>query len=86
MTKSAKAIIKEKDLETCTKVERDVFMCDMRTKEALLIVLPKSEYNQVKLLATSHLIWKALENSFEGYEHSKKFWKIVLKVMNILRN
>ena len=47
-------------------------MCDMRVIEALLIALPKIEYNQVKSLATSHLIWKALENSFEGDEHSKK--------------
>ena len=47
-------------------------MCDMGAREALLIALPKIEYNQVKSLATSHLIWKALENSFEGDAHSKK--------------
>ena len=47
-------------------------MCDMRDREALLTALPKIEYNQEKSLATSHLIWKALENSFEGDTHSKK--------------
>ena len=47
-------------------------MCDMRTREALMTALPKIEYNQVKSLATLHLIWKALENSFEGDAHSKK--------------
>ena len=47
-------------------------MCDMRAGEALLSALPKIEYNQVKSLATSHLIWKALENSFEGDAQSKK--------------
>ena len=47
-------------------------MCDMRAREALLTTLPEIEYNQVKSLATSHLIWKDLENSFEGDAHSKK--------------
>ena len=72
LTKYEKTIITEEDLETCTKVERDLFMCDMRAREALLTALPKNEYNQVKSLATSHLIWKALENNFEGDAHSKK--------------
>ena len=47
-------------------------MCDMRSREVILTVLPEIEYNQVKSLATSHLIWKALETSFEGDAHSKK--------------
>ena len=47
-------------------------MCDMRAIEALLSTLRKIEYNQVKSLITSHMILKALENSFEGDEHSKK--------------
>ena len=71
LIKSEKTIISKKDLEICTKVERDIFMCDMTAREALLTALPKIDYNQVKLLATSHLIWKALENSFEGDAHSK---------------
>ncbi|MDF3675386.1 hypothetical protein [Enterobacter hormaechei] len=45
LTKSAKTIIEEKDLEICTKTERDIFMCDMRDREALLAVVPKIEYN-----------------------------------------
>ena len=43
-------------------------MYDMRAGEALLIAFPK----MIKSLATSHLIWKALENSFKGDEHFKK--------------
>lgn len=56
LTKLVKTIIKEKDLEACTEEKRDLFMCDMRDREALLIVLPKIEYNLVKSLPTSHLI------------------------------
>ena len=48
-------------METWIEVERDLFMCDMRARETLLTAL-----------ATSHLIWKDLENSFEGDAHSKK--------------
>ena len=47
-------------------------MCYMRAREALLTVLSEIEYSKVKSLATPDLIWKALENSFEGDEHSKK--------------
>ena len=45
LRKSEKKIIKEKDLETCTKVETDLFMCDMRAREALLTTLLEIEYN-----------------------------------------
>ena len=72
LTKLEKKIIAEKDLEICTETERDLFMCDMRAREALLTALSKIEYNQVKSLVTSHLIWKALETSFESDAHSKK--------------
>ena len=71
LTKSAKTIIVERYLENCTKDERDIFMCDMWAREEILTALPKIEYNQVKSLATSHFIWKALENSFKGDAHSK---------------
>ena len=72
LTKSVKTIIEEKDLESFSEVERDLFMCDMRAREALLTTLPEIEYNQIKSLVTSHFIWKALENSFECDANSKK--------------
>ena len=71
LTKIMKTIIKEKDLETCTEAKRDLFMCDIKAREGLLTKFPKIEYNQVKSLAISHLIWKALENIFEGNDYSK---------------
>ena len=43
LTKTSKTIIAEKYLETCTGEERDLFMCDMRAREALLYTLPKIE-------------------------------------------
>ena len=67
-----KIIIVESALENCIEKEREIFMCDMRAREALLSALPKIEYNLVKSLNTSHDIWKALENSFEVDEHSKQ--------------
>lgn len=45
LKKIAKTIIAEKDLESCTEEERDIFMCDMRAREALLTALPKIAYN-----------------------------------------
>ena len=47
-------------------------MCDMSAREALSTAIPEVEYNKIKSLITSHLIWKALETSFEGNAHSKK--------------
>ena len=60
LKKFVEMIIVEKDLEIFTEVERHLFMCDMRAKEALLTTLPEIKYNTVKSLATSHLIWKDL--------------------------
>ena len=69
LKKTTKIVIAENNLETCTEAERDLFMCDMRAREALLFALPDIEYNQVKSFVTSHLIWKDLENIFEGDAH-----------------
>ena len=44
----------------------------MRARVAMLSTLLEIEYSQVKSLVTYHMIWKALENSFEGDGHSKK--------------
>lgn len=71
MIKSEKKIVKE-ELEECSEVERDLFMCNMRAREALLSALPENEYSQVKSLQTSHEIWKALESTFEGDIHAKR--------------
>ena len=72
LTKLEQTIIAESALETCIEDEREIFMCEMRAGEELLSALPKIEYNQIKTLDTSYKISKALENSFEGDEHSKK--------------
>lgn len=72
LTKSEKTIVKEQKIEECSKEERDLFMCDMRDREALLSTLPENEYSQVKSLETSHKIWKALESFFEGDTHTKR--------------
>ena len=56
VTKVSKDILEEDNLESCTKDQREVFMCNIRAREAILIALPKSEYSQVKLLKTSHEI------------------------------
>ena len=72
MTKTFKTIAEEDQLETYTKEQREVFMCNIREREAILSVLPKSEYSQVKLLKTSHEIWKNLEANYEGDTHAKR--------------
>ena len=71
-TKVEKAIVEENKLKNCTKEERDLFMCNIRDREALLSTLPENEYNQVKLLKTSHEIWKALESNYKGDKHAKR--------------
>ena len=48
-------------------------MFNIRAREAILSALPKSEYNQVKLLKTSHEIWKKLEANYEDDIHAKRF-------------
>ena len=37
LTKSEKTIVKEDNIEECSEAERDLFMCNMRAKEAFLI-------------------------------------------------
>ena len=69
--KASKNITKEENLESCTKEQRELFMCNIRTREAIFSYLPKSEYSQVKQLKTSHEIWKTLEANYEGDTHAK---------------
>ena len=64
ITKVAKDIVEEDNLERNTEEQREVFMCNIRAREAILSTLLESEYNQVKLLKTSHEIWKALEANY----------------------
>ena len=47
-------------------------MCNIRAREAILSALPESEYSQVKLLKTSHEIWKELEENYEANTHAKR--------------
>ena len=70
--KNEKTIVEEIKLEECSEVERDLFMCNMLSKEALLTALPKNEYNKVKSLRLSNRIWKALQSTYEGDKHAKK--------------
>ena len=64
--------MEEDKLENYNEIERNLFMCNMRAKEALLSVLLENEYSQVKLCQTSHQILKALESKFEGDKHAKR--------------
>ena len=65
-------IVKEEKLEDCSEAKRDLSMCNMRAREALLSALPKNEYSEVKSFQTSYEIWKALESTFEGDDHVKR--------------
>ena len=58
VTKTSKNIAKEDNLETYTDEQREVFMCNIRAREAILSALPEIEYSQVKLLKISHEIMK----------------------------
>ena len=43
MTKNKRMIVEERKLEECSKDERDMFMCNMLTREALFSPLPKNK-------------------------------------------
>ena len=72
VTKISKTITEEDQLETWIKEQREVFMCNIRAREELLLELPESEYSQVKLLKKSHEIWKTLKANYEGDTHAKE--------------
>ena len=72
VTKVSKDIMKEENLESCTEKQREVFMCNIRAREAILSALPESEYSQVKQMKTSHEIWKTLEANYEADTHAKR--------------
>ena len=65
-------MVEEDDLEKCTKEQRDLFTCNIRGREVVLLPLPENKYSQVKYLKTSHEIWKALEANYEGDTHAKE--------------
>ena len=79
LTNASKDILEENNLESCTKEQREVFMCNIREREAISSALPESEYSQVKLLKTSHKIWKALEENYEGDTHAK-----IVRLQNLI--
>ena len=70
--KANKEIVEESKLEECSEGERDMFMCNMRAREALLSNILENKYNLVKTFQTSQEIWKALEVTFEGDDHAKR--------------
>ena len=72
LTQSKKEIVEESKLEECSEGERDLIMCNMRAREALLSSIPENEYNQVKTFQTSHEIWKTSEVTFEHDDHAKR--------------
>ena len=72
VTKTSKNIAEQENIETYTEEQREFFMCNIRERDAILSTLPKSEQNQVKLLETSHEIWKNLEANYEGDIHAKR--------------
>ena len=43
-----KETMEEEKVEECSEVGRDLSMCNMGSWEALLTILPKNEYKQVK--------------------------------------
>ena len=72
LTKAEKIIFEEDKLENYTEEERDLFMCNIRAREALLLALTENEYSYIKILKKSHEIWKALKANQEGDTHAKK--------------
>ena len=64
LTKSEKTIVEEVKHEECSEAKRDLFMCNMRAREALLSALQNNEYSQEKSLETSYKVWKILESNF----------------------
>ena len=72
LTKSKKKIIEEENLEGCSEDERNLFMCNMRAREALLSALPENKYSQVKSLEISYEIWRALESTLGGDTNAKR--------------
>ena len=80
-TKTSRIIIDEDNLETYTKEQRGVFMCNIRERKEILSTLPESDYSHIKLLKTSHEIWKTLEANYEGDTHAKgQIAKFVLRI------
>lgn len=45
LTKHNKKIVEESKLQGCSEEERDLFMYNMRAREALQITLPENEYS-----------------------------------------
>ena len=52
VTKVSKDIVREDNLEICTEEQREVFMCNIREREAILSALLESEYSQLNFFKT----------------------------------
>ena len=72
VTKVSKEITDEDNLEICTEEQREVSICNIREREAILSFLTESEYSPVELIKTSHEIQKTLEANYEGDTHAKR--------------
>ena len=70
VTKASKNTTEEDDLEICIEEQRDVFMCNIRARDAILLAVPESVSSQVKQLKTSHEIQKTIEANYEGDTHA----------------
>ena len=72
ITKTTKTMIEERNLENCTEEEREIFMCDMRDREAIFSSLLKNDYNQIKSLITSHEVWKDSKKIYASNKYAKR--------------
>lgn len=70
--KPKKTLAEEKDISTYTTKEKVMFIYNMYSREALIFVLQKLEFFEVKVLHLTYVIWTRLEALYEGDNNAKK--------------